>query len=94
MAAHRIRIAERTVFQSEATAGIDAASPEIAAARLLAAYQDAISAGRQIIALPDGQELLLERTETVETSVALYLVNEAGEVVREMNATTLRRSLS
>jgi len=79
MPKYRILLVEELVLSDSGEFQVEAPTPEIAAAILIKAHEDARDADSNTVALPDGQEHEIEPENVVRGRVFCILVNDKGE---------------
>ena len=79
-----MRLVEQLTEEGSGDFTVDAATPEQAAAILLAAYAEARGRYSNQVALPDGQSCSIEPDSVVDTCTFCILLDERGQELREV----------
>ena len=80
-----MRLVERLIEEDSGDFLVEAPTPALAAAILLAAHDRAREQCSNLVRLPDGQRRRIEPTNVVENSVFCMLLDEAGQEVKEID---------
>lgn len=84
MPTYSIRVREVVTKQGHGDFTVNASSEAEALMTIARAYRSAFAAGSSFVELPDGQHRLIESSETVNVIAQYFLVDEAGEIDREL----------
>ena len=80
-----MRLVERRIQEGTCDFIVEAPTPALAAAILLAAHKQAFKQCSNLVTLPDGQSRRIEPTNVVENNVFCMLLDEAGQEVKEID---------
>ncbi len=84
MTRHRMRLVERRIQEGSCDFLVEAPTPALAAAILLAAHRRAFKQCSNLVTLPDGQSRHIGAMFVVENSGLCKLLDEAGQEIEEV----------
>ena len=84
MTRHRMRLVERRVQEGTCDFIVEAPTPALAAAILLAAHDRARKQCNTLVMLPDGQKRRIGGMFVIENSGLCRLLDEAGQEIEEV----------
>ena len=84
MTRHRMRLVERRIQEGSCDFIVEAPTPALAAAILLAAHRRALKQCSNLVTLPDGQSRYIGAMFVIENSGLCKLLDEAGQEIEEV----------